>query len=97
MASGANCYTEVQIVVSKGWIFPTPTYPALCLTWSHQTQLGLALPYSEHLGPARGTYTLGCRSSILHSNGLAVLHFLLGAAFYAVRLHQVHLLLNTEQ
>jgi hypothetical protein len=60
-------------------------------------EMGLALSYSEHFGATGWTRTLGSGSLILHSDSLGILHFLLGAAFYAVRLHQVHLLLNTEQ
>ena len=51
----------------------------------------LALPYPEHLGPARGTYRLSCRPAISHGYDLGILHFPLGATLKAVRLHQVNL------
>ena len=52
----------------------------------------LALPDAEHLGTAYRAHTLGGWFAILHSDGSGIPHFSLGAAFYTVSLHLVHLL-----
>jgi hypothetical protein len=44
-------------------------------------------PYSEHLGPAYGTYALGGRPAVLHDYASGILHFPFGAAFHTVSLH----------
>ena len=49
----------------------------------------LALPYFEHLGTASRAHSLSRRLAVLHSNGLGILHFFLGAAFHTIRLHPV--------
>jgi len=49
--------------------------------------LALSLPYSEHLGPAYGTYALSSRPAILHDYASGILHFPFGAALHTVCLH----------
>ena len=51
----------------------------------------LALTYSEHLGTACGAYTLSCRLTILHGDGLGILHLPLRPALDTIRLHYVYL------
>jgi hypothetical protein len=46
----------------------------------------------EHLGAAGWAGALGSRFAIFHGNGFGGLHFFLGAALHAIRLHCVHLL-----
>ena len=55
--------------------------------------VALTLANSEHLGAAYGASTLGCRLIVLHGYALGIFHFPFGAAFHAVCLHPVHLLL----
>jgi hypothetical protein len=43
--------------------------------------------YSEHFGPAHGTYALSGRPAVLHDYAFGVLHFPFGTAFHTVRLH----------
>jgi len=79
----------------EGWAstFGMPSLqPVLVPSWRD-----LCLTDSEHLGSAYRAHALSRRLAILHGYGFGVLHFLLGAAFDAVRLHQAHLLLNIEQ
>ena len=49
--------------------------------------LALSFPYSEHLGPAYGTYALSSRPAVLHGYASGIFHIPLGSAFHAVRLH----------
>ena len=49
----------------------------------------LALPYQEHLGAARGTYTLGRWLTVLHGYALGVPHFPFGSTLDAVGLHSL--------
>ena len=44
-------------------------------------------PYSEHFGPAYGTYALSGRPAVLHDYAPGILHFPFSAAFHAVCLH----------
>ena len=60
-------------------------YPAFVIL--PPTILSLTLPYSEHLGPAYGTYALSGRSAVLHDYAPRILHFPFGPALHAVRLH----------
>ena len=66
-------------------------YPASSVTLIYVI-LALTLPYSEHLSPTSGTYALSCRFTILHGNGLGILHLLLSPAFHTIPLHLDHLL-----
>jgi len=63
----------------------TATAPIGRVGSTSETQL--ALTYPEHLSPARWTHTLGRRFSVLHSDGLGILHYLLRLAFHTVCLH----------
>ena len=49
--------------------------------------LDLGVADSEHLGPAYGACSLGCRFAILHGYVLGVFHFSFRPAFYTVCLH----------
>ena len=53
------------------------------------------LPNPEHLGSTRGTDALSRWLTILHGDGLGILHLLLGTAFYTVCLHLIYLLVFT--
>ena len=69
------------------------SYGNIQLVWNFDIgSISLALAYSEHLCPAYGTDTLGCRLTILHGYWLGVFHFPFGAAFDTIGLHSVHLL-----
>jgi len=45
------------------------------------------LPYSEHLGPAYGTYALSGRPAVLHDDASGILHLSFSAALHTVCLH----------
>jgi hypothetical protein len=51
----------------------------------------LALSDSEHLGTTARADAPRCRLAIFHCYSLNVLHFLFGAAFNAISLHQIDL------
>jgi len=49
--------------------------------------VALALPDSEHLGPAHGTHTLSGRPAVLHDYASGILHLPFGTALHTVCLH----------
>jgi len=69
----------------KGWV-SFVRIPSLSVVLPPMI-LALCLPYSEHLGPAYGTYALSGRPAVLHDYASSILHFPFGAAFHAVCLH----------
>jgi len=73
----------------KGWVPIKDTQPSAV-----PIPTALALPYPEHLSPARGTYTLGRWSPVLHGDALGIFHFPLGPALHTVCLHFYLLLLG---
>jgi hypothetical protein len=69
--------------------------PLKPMTWLSRTHISsLAFADSEHLGATGRTNTLSSRFTILHGNGLGILHLFLGAALHTVCLHWVHLLFS---
>ena len=47
----------------------------------------LGLADTEHLSPTAGTFTLGGRTVILHSDGLGILDFNFLSALHTISLH----------
>jgi hypothetical protein len=76
-----NGSVELQIRGLGTYIQKIPSPTDILTPWS------LALAYSEHLSPTHGARTLGSRFAILHLYVFGILHFPLGAALHAVRLH----------
>jgi len=72
----------------KGWVSlctdPQPFSGSATYDISFNSSL---FPYSEHLGPAYGTYALSGRPAVLHDYASGILHFPFGAAFHTVCLH----------
>jgi hypothetical protein len=77
---------QVQLI-TEGWVSFGDTQPFRdCATRNINSNSSL-FPYSEHLGPAHGTYALSGRPAVLHDYASGILHFSLGAALHAVCLH----------
>jgi hypothetical protein len=72
----------------KSWVsLCTDTQPSSGFTTYDISFNSSLFPYSEHLGPAYGTYALSGRPAVLHDYASGILHFPFGAAFHAVCLH----------
>jgi len=72
----------------KSWVsLCTDTQPSSSFATYDISFNSSLFPYSEHLGPAYGTYALSGRPAVLHDYASGILHFPFGTAFHAVCLH----------